>query len=119
MTDVVLKDLIRNVLAWGKERGLHHGHDLRGQLIKLTEELGEIAAGVARNDSVRIADGVGDLLVVLINFGAIHSKSLGDYEVENPAPEDYLQICLGLAYNQIKDRTGSTVDGVFVKNDPS
>ena len=107
-----LNEMIRAALSWGEIRGLHMTMDLRPQLVKLTEELGEIAAGVARNDHERILDGVGDLLAVLIQFGAVHSKSVGAI-----APETYLEECLGFALQEILHRKGQTRDGVFVRDE--
>jgi len=113
-----MNDLIEDILDWGEARGLHEA-DLRPQLVKLIEELGEIAAGVARSDPDQIVDGVGDLLVVLINFGACYAKQIYPNDIEEQLRMEryFLEICLRAAYKEIKDRQGRTVDGVFVKND--
>lgn len=103
---------IEQVLAWGEAKGLHTDN-LAPQLIKLTEELGEIAAGVARQDPDRIIDGVGDFLVVLLQFGACMRERFPELRI---APEDFLQVCLATAWSEIQDRTGKTVDGVFVRD---
>lgn len=111
-----MNELIRNVLEWGYARGLHD-KDLRPQLIKLTEELGEIAAGVARQDPARVIDGVGDLLVVLVNFGACFARQAypDDTDEQQRCEEYFLEMCLNHAWHTIKHRTGETRDGVFVK----
>jgi len=108
---VPLNDLIPLIIEWGAQRGLHETTDLKPQLVKLTEELGEIAAGVARGDDERIHDGVGDLLVVLIQFGVIHG-SLYRPKITTA----YLENCLNLAWCEIHARTGETKDGVFVRD---
>lgn len=108
-----IDSLIASVLEWGRQRGLHDTDDLRGQLTKLTEELGEIAAGVARDDDERILDGAGDLLVVLINFGAVWSKLY----LTPDSSHDFLRRSLEHAWRQIAERTGKTVNGVFVKDE--
>ena len=116
-----MNDLIEKVLTWGQERGLHDTTDLRGQLTKLTEELGEVAAGVARKDPTRIIDGVGDMLVVLINFGAVFDKWMeheGWRRVPGTRSERFLEFCLDHAWYEIASRTGQTVDGIFVKDSP-
>lgn len=105
--------LIKAVLQWGKVRGLHNTEDLQPQLTKLIEELGEVAAGVARHDEDRILDGVGDLLVVLINFGAVYNNRF----VPDHTEECFLETALKRAWHEIKDRRGETVDGVFVKEE--
>ena len=47
-------------------------------------------------------DGLGDTLVTLIILAAQYSLELGD--------------CLEYAYNEIKNRTGKTVGGTFIKD---
>jgi len=113
-----LTQLIQAVVEWGHERGLHEGTDLQPQFVKLTEELGELAAGVARKDEARIIDAVGDMLVVLINFGAVFANHV--YEEGNDRDDlklNFLLYCLGVAWEQIKHRHGRTEDGVFIKED--
>jgi NTP pyrophosphatase (non-canonical NTP hydrolase) len=112
-----LDTLIANVLEWGRIRGLHATDDLKPQLTKLIEELGEVAAGVARDDDVRILDGIGDLLVVMINLGAVWNIRYGTPEAAlAPEAHDFMRKALDHAWNQIANRTGKTVDGVFVKD---
>jgi NTP pyrophosphatase (non-canonical NTP hydrolase) len=103
-----VEELVHNVLLWGSARGLHEPGRLTPQFVKLVEELGELAAAIARNDDAGIRDAAGDFLVVLINFGACHDP-------ENA--KTYLRDVLALAWDQIKHRTGKTVDGVFVKDE--
>ena len=49
-----------------------------------------------------LVDGLGDTLVTLIILAAQYGLELED--------------CLEYAYNEIKDRTGKTVDGTFIKD---
>ena len=105
--------LILNVLKWGHDRGLHDTIDMQGQLVKLTEELGEVARGVAKDKSNLIVDGIGDMLVVMINLGAVWHQRFG-----LGTAEDFLEDCLAEAWNQIAARTGKTVNGIFVKDEP-
>jgi len=114
-----MNTLIQNVLEWGRERGLHDTTDLKPQLVKLMEELGEIAAGVARDDADRIMDGVGDLLVVLINFGAVYYNRSDFPRYWLPTKGSFLECGLSTAWKQISTRTGKTVDGIFVKDEPN
>lgn len=93
--------LIANVIEWGREKKLH---DPNKQFIKLVEEVGEVAHEISRNryNSLAIEDGIGDTLVTII--------ILADILGYNPME------CLELAYNEIKNRTGETKDGTFIKN---
>jgi NTP pyrophosphatase (non-canonical NTP hydrolase) len=67
------------------------------------EEVGELAHEISRcqYNSKATEDAIGDIGVVL----TILADMLG-YDFTD---------CLELAYNEIKDRTGKTVDGSFIK----
>lgn len=97
-----MNSLIEKVEKWFVDRGLDKANPTK-QMLKLFEELGEVASGMARNDIDEIKDGIGDVLVVLIGL----SMQLG-LSVEE---------CLEIAYNEIKDRKGKLVNGVFVKEE--
>ena len=90
------------VLQWADERGLLKAENAPRQMLKLIEEVGELAGAMAKNKQGDIVDAIGDIQVVLI----ILSKQLGyDYEQ-----------CLVDAYNVIKERKGKLINGVFVKD---
>jgi len=90
------------VLKWADERGLLKAENAPRQMLKLIEEVGELAGAMAKNKQGDIVDAIGDIQVVLI----ILSKQLGyDYEQ-----------CLVDAYNVIKERKGKLINGVFVKD---
>lgn len=91
---------LSNVNAWSVERGLDKA-DPAKQMCKAIEELGELAAAIVRNDITQQIDAVGDVLVVL----TILAQQLGLD----------LAGCYFLAYNEIKNRKGEMVNGVFVK----
>jgi len=91
-----------NVLNWAEHKGITAPENAPKQFLKVIEEVGELAAAMARNDKEEQVDAMGDVLVTLI----ILSKQLELDPVE----------CLDTAYNVIKDRTGKTVNGVFVKD---
>lgn len=92
--------LIELVESWFIARGLHT-LDGSGQLIKLQEEVDELADAHKRNDRDEMIDAVGDITVVLIGYCL--QKGLKFEE------------CLASAYAEIKDRKGKVVDGIFVK----
>ena len=94
-------DTFTKIRGWAHARNLVSGSTPEKQFIKLHEELGEMAAGMARGDQVRIMDGIGDAMVVL----TILAEQQG-YTVES---------CLEMAWDEIKDRKGRMVDGIFVK----
>lgn len=72
-------------------------------MLKATEELGELAHAVARKDAVKAADAIGDVTVVMIILAAQMGLDF--------------QSCVDGAYEEIKDRKGRMVDGIFVKEE--
>ena len=100
MTFESLQDAI---IQWGYERSIISPKNTLKQFMKVTEELGELAEGINKDNQGQIKDSLGDILVTLI----ILSK---DLDVD-------LLDCLRGAYDVIKDRTGKTVNGVFVKEE--
>lgn len=99
-----MEQLTENVLSWAHERNLIQGSDPKSQTLKLMSEAGELADNI--NKGLDCRDDIGDCIVVLIILAAQKGHSL--YE------------CLDIAYNDIKDRKGRMVDGVFIKeSDPA
>ena len=100
MTFESLQDAI---IQWGYVRNIISTKNTPKQFMKVTEELGELAEGINKDNQGQIKDSLGDILVTLI----ILSR---DLDVD-------LLDCLRGAYDVIKDRTGKTVNGVFVKEE--
>lgn len=98
-----MDELITKVEQWAKDKGLDQA-DSSKQMLKTIEEIGEVAASLARKDEHGLRDGIGDVVVTLIILAMQNDMDL--YECLN---QDQ-------AYNEIKERTGKMVDGVFVKS---
>jgi NTP pyrophosphatase (non-canonical NTP hydrolase) len=96
-----MDELIEQVEQWAKDKGLDKA-DSSKQMLKTVEEVGEVAAALARNDQDALRDGIGDVVVTLIILALQNDMDL--YE------------CLNFAYDEIKERTGKLVNGVFVKS---
>lgn len=60
-----LKELITNVQRWSINRGLDKA-DSKKQMLKLYEEFGELASGLAKGNKEVVKDSIGDVVVVLI-----------------------------------------------------
>lgn len=60
-----LQKLITNVQQWSIDRGLDKA-DSKKQLLKLYEEFGELAPGLAKGNKEVVKDSIGDVVVVLI-----------------------------------------------------
>ena len=97
------EELNEAIIQWGYVRNIVSPKNTPKQFMKVTEELGELAEGINKDNQGQIKDSLGDILVTLI----ILSR---DLDVD-------LLDCLRGAYDVIKDRTGKTVNGVFVKEE--
>ena len=94
-----LEQLEMRVILWHRDRNLIEGSTDAAQHTKLVEEVKELETNILLSQPV--IDDIGDCMVVLINIAERNGLSLLD--------------CLSHAYNDIKDRKGRMVDGVFVK----
>jgi len=100
------------VIDWAEERGIFDKATLLAQVEKTREEVEETRDAIllqrhcqSPGDFNRyrdaIMDGIGDTVVTLIILAHLCGTDIEE--------------CLELAYNEIKDRKGKMVDGVFVK----
>ena len=96
---MTIKELIEKTEQWHFDRNLIDGATDKDQVLKLIQEVGELSDNVCKQQDIR--DDIGDIMVVLINIMTRNSLTLEE--------------CLEVAYNDIKDRKGKIVDGIFVK----
>jgi|TARA_R110000744_G_scaffold81871_5_gene160857 NTP pyrophosphatase (non-canonical NTP hydrolase) len=96
-----LQDTINSIIQWHYDRNLIDGSSDKDQYLKLIQEAGELSDNICKGKDIR--DDIGDMMVVLINIMERNKLTLNE--------------CLEVAYNDIKDRKGRMVDGVFVKED--
>jgi hypothetical protein len=137
-------EFANNVSRWCHDRNLVEGSSPDRQCKKLLEELTELYAGTMDRDLVEIKDGIGDCEVVLRvietqiglpyvepNYspviGHIHGSRSRIYvhqEINEARltlwiiAKDYgltIGECRAHAWNEIKDRKGRMVNGIFVK----
>ena len=95
-----LTQLTNRIKGWAVDRNLHTADHVK-QALKLGEEFGELCQGIVKGNEEQIKDSIGDMMVVMV----ILSMQLG-LEIED---------CVYHAYDEIKDRRGKLVDGVFIK----
>lgn len=95
-----LNELTANIEQWAIDRGLDEAQPEK-QMLKLVEEVGELAEGLAKGNLNQVIDSVGDVYVVL----TILSMQM-DLDI---------RYCIGSAYEEISDRKGKMINGVFVK----
>lgn len=90
------------VIQWAEARLIIPNAKPHTQLMKAVSEMGELCDAELKGQMSLIKDGVGDVLVCLINYCALKDINLVS--------------CIEEAYEQIKDRKGTTLpDGTFVK----
>jgi len=94
---------LEKVIKWANDRNLIKGSDSKSQTLKLMSEVGELADNINKQSDCK--DDIGDCLVVLIILAAQLDTSLSE--------------CLEIAYEDIKDRKGIMLDGVFIKSTDS
>lgn len=96
------QDWAARVLGWAEDRNLIQGSTPERQLVKLREEMWELTEAIDSCDSAAAKDAIGDCAVVL----RIMANQLSFHWDD----------CLEHAWDQIMDRTGRMVDGLFVKD---
>jgi NTP pyrophosphatase (non-canonical NTP hydrolase) len=93
-------NLIRD---WADQRGLYEKGDVKTQLVKLQEEMGELAKATLEHDKPEIIDAIGDMVVVLTNLAHLNNVNI--------------ETCISEAYNVISKRKGKMINGTFVKDE--
>tara|TARA_R110000764_G_scaffold72464_3_gene148629 strand:+ start:6741 stop:7106 length:366 start_codon:yes stop_codon:yes gene_type:complete len=99
------KEIQYKVIMWARSKNLLKKENSFKQFAKVVEEVGEIANELCRlkgSDKEGLKDAIGDTFVTLIILAKQNDL-------------DALE-CLESAYNVIKDRTGKTQNGVFIKD---
>lgn len=92
-------DYVKKIVGWHHDRNLIEGSTDKDQFAKLIQEAGELSDNICKGRDV--SDDIGDMVVVLLNIAERNKLSLAD--------------CLSKAWDDIKDRKGRMVDGVFIK----
>ena len=93
-------DYEKMIGQWHQDRNLIKGSSDKDQFLKLMQEAGELSDSLCKGKDIR--DDIGDMMVVLINIMVRNNLTMKD--------------CLAVAYEDIKDRKGRMIDGIFVKD---
>ena len=91
------------VLDWADNKGILNTADATRQMCKCMSEVGELADEILKGNRDNAEMELGDVLVTLICVANITGI--------NP------ELALQKAYNKISKRTGTTVNGVFIKEE--
>lgn len=95
-------DYANLIRKWAEDRNLIEGSDLKSQFVKLIEEAGELANAIGKKNDIEFSDAIGDMFVVLTIMAAQNGMHIED--------------CIDGAWQEIKDRKGRMVDGIFLKD---
>ena len=101
-TEVTGATVFDSIRDWADKRGIYDSGDTKTQFVKLMEEIGELGQAILKDNEAEFIDAIGDSVVVLTNLA-----KLGGYNIER---------CIESAYNEISARSGSMVNGTFVKD---
>ena len=96
----MIDNLTKQIQKWAIDRNLNTAEPSK-QFLKVSEEIGELAQGMAKNKQEQIQDSIGDVYVTLV----VLALQL-NLDIEK---------CIEIAYEEIKDRKGKMINGVFVK----
>jgi NTP pyrophosphatase (non-canonical NTP hydrolase) len=102
------EELENKVIEWAKDRNIFENSNAIKQISKTQEELDETLDALKRLEQgeesiLEVADGIGDMLVTIILLAQIVGLESAS--------------CLEDAYEEIKNRKGKMVDGLFVKDE--
>ena len=98
-----MEELVKKVAQWHHDRNLINGATDKDQFCKLIQEAGELSDNICKGKDM--SDDIGDMIVVLINIAERNNLTLKE--------------CLEKAWDDIKDRKGKMVDGIFIKEGDS
>ena len=98
-----MEELVKKVAQWHHDRNLIEGATDKDQFCKLIQEAGELSDNICKGKDM--SDDIGDMIVVLINIAERNNLTLKE--------------CLEKAWDDIKDRKGEMVDGIFIKEGDS
>ena len=96
-----MENTFENIRKWGEAKGLLPKEHTYKQLAKATEEIGEVASAIIKNNHQEIKLEIGDVVVTMTILAAQHGYKLED--------------CINSAYDKIQARKGTAQNGMFIK----
>ena len=99
-TEAETEDITELIKKWAIERDLQSGNP-KAQMLELLKELVELGNNIDKLGKGQIIESIGDFYVGLVVLCMQLDLDIND--------------CIKAAYDEIKDRKGKMVDGIFVK----
>ena len=106
------QEIFHRIRDWAKKRDLYKKGDSKTQVLKLMEEVGELAEAVIKRNDTEVIDAVGDCVIVLTSIIEL-------YEIErdcHPNHRSRIEECIEASLQVIEKRKGKMINGNFVKN---
>ena len=145
MENYTLQELQTLILNWADERDLLHLKNAPKQQLKLISECGELADAILAQDVFKQKDGIGDIFVVTVilskqlveDYDFFTCPFASDYPIHKLIEKliteernkfdklnsicELLELdlveCCNIAWNEIKNRKGKTINGTFIKDE--
>lgn len=89
------------IREWALQKGIYDKGDAKTQMVKLVEEMGELAMSILKENDEEFKDAIGDCVVVLTNLARLKGHKIED--------------CVNGSYEVIAKRKGTMINGTFVK----
>ena len=96
-----IDEQVERIIAWGESKGIMKRENSFKQFTKMTEETGEIAAALFRDDIELLKDSIGDQFVTAVILAEQNNLSISD--------------CIETALQVIEKRKTTTIDGKVMK----
>src|SRR5690625_2272113 len=99
---ITMDILTKKIEKWAKERNLHVA-DPKAQMLKVTEEVGEVSKALTADDIDSLSEEIGDVVVTLTILAMQSGLDINE--------------CTNIAYEKIINRKGKTINGIFIKEE--
>ena len=98
-----INEQVERIILWGASKGIIKRENSFKQFTKMTEETGEIASALFRDDQELLKDSIGDQFVT-----AVILAEQNDLEISE---------CIETALQVIENRKTVTIDGKVIKEE--
>lgn len=98
-----INEQVERIIFWGQSKGIIKKENSFKQFTKMTEETGEIASALFRDNQELLKDSIGDQFVTAVILAEQNSLEISD--------------CIETALQVIEKRKTKTIDGKVLKEE--
>lgn len=106
-----MKDLVKNIIDWAKERKIDEKGTIAGQRLKTIEEMSELIKAMCKDNLSMIKDSIGDIYVTLVIGTLLHTKdeekTLDLFDRLERAKSNYIEFECDGDINNVKEYCGN------------